>query len=54
MFGKDLKGWPADPQGYTLGGWGLNVTLREMNLFGLLYLNKGIWKGQEIIAEKWI
>ena len=25
-----------------------------MNLFGLLYLNKGIWNGQEIISQKWI
>jgi CubicO group peptidase (beta-lactamase class C family) len=30
--------WPRDPQGNSLGGWGLVLKPREMARFGLLYL----------------
>lgn len=53
-FGKRLKGWPSDPNGNTLGGWGLSLTARDMARFGLLYLRRGKWKDTQIISEKWI
>lgn len=41
--------WKVDPQGYSTGGFGAHFTSREMAKFGYLYLNKGIWDGQQII-----
>lgn len=32
----------------------LGITPRNMLKFGLLYLNKGSWNGQQIISEDWI
>ena len=54
VFGKNVSGWIRDPQGYTTGGWGLNLKLRDMARFGLLYLNKGNWNKKQIIPESWV
>lgn len=54
VFGKNLKGWIHDPGGNTTGGWGLTIAPRDMARFGFLYLNRGIWEGQQIISEAWI
>lgn len=54
VFGKNLKGWIKDPQGNTVGGWGLTMTPRDMARFGFLYLNRGIWDDKQIISETWI
>ncbi|MEE9364592.1 MAG: serine hydrolase [Cellulophaga sp.] len=35
-------------------GGGMLLTPRDMLKFGQLYLNKGIWKGKQIISEKWV
>ena len=32
---------------------GLNATARDFAKLGQLYLNKGKWKGQQIIDEQW-
>ena len=32
-------------------GW---ATTRDWAKFGLLYLNKGVWNGQRLFAEKWV
>ncbi|MBI9051375.1 MAG: serine hydrolase [Anaerolineaceae bacterium] len=54
VFLKKLKGWMNDPQGNTVGGWGLTITPRDMARFGFLYLNHGLWEGKQIISEQWI
>jgi CubicO group peptidase (beta-lactamase class C family) len=54
VFGENLKGWIKDPNGYTVGGWGLSITPRDMARFGFLYLNHGVWAGKKIISEEWI
>ena len=54
MFGKKLKGWPHDPNGNSTGGWGLNLTTRDMAKLGLLYLNNGIWNDKQILSKNWI
>lgn len=46
--------WETDNAGNTVGGWGINTTLRNYARFGFLYLNKGNWDGQQIISEQWI
>jgi CubicO group peptidase (beta-lactamase class C family) len=54
VFGKNVTGWIYDPQGNTTGGWGLTIAPGDMARFGYLYLNRGIWDGNQIISEKWI
>lgn len=46
--------WESDPAGHTIGGWGINATVREYAKFGYLYLNRGKWDGNQIIPEGWI
>lgn len=48
------KGWLKDKQGLTIGGWGLTLTLEDMAKFGLLYLNNGMYNGEQIISKEWI
>lgn len=54
VFGNNLKGWINDPGGYTVGGWGLTLSPRDMARFGFLYLNQGLWGDKQIISEQWI
>ncbi len=46
--------WDADPQGRSIGGSGLHITTDAIARFGQLYLQKGVWAGQPIIAEAWV
>lgn len=54
VFGKGVKGWIHDPNGNSVGGMGLALTLRDMARFGFLYLNEGVWNGRQIISKAWI
>ncbi|MFD0587353.1 serine hydrolase domain-containing protein [Paenibacillus sp. GCM10027627] len=54
LFGSGVKGWVHDPAGHSTGGWGLTLTPRDMARFGLLYLNRGEWKGKLILSSRWI
>ncbi|QPQ31586.1 serine hydrolase domain-containing protein [Lysinibacillus sp. JNUCC 51] len=54
LFGKNVKGWVHDPNGYSTGGWGLTLTTRDMVRFGYLYLNNGVWDHKRILSETWI
>jgi CubicO group peptidase (beta-lactamase class C family) len=46
--------WPSDPQGVSVGGYGLSLTPQEMAKLGLLYLNQGQWEGETIVPAKWV
>jgi len=46
--------WRTDPQGISTGGWGLYLTPRDMAKFGYLYLNGGLWDGQQVISADWV
>ncbi|MBT3178699.1 MAG: serine hydrolase [Desulfobacula sp.] len=46
--------WPSNPQGITLGYSQLQMLPRDMAKFGFLYLNNGVWDGQQIISSQWI
>jgi CubicO group peptidase (beta-lactamase class C family) len=50
---KDVA-WRQDLQGRYLGGWGLEITPRDLAKFGYLYLHNGAWDGQQIISEDWV
>lgn len=57
LFGPlDIKDvyWPADSQGVSWGWGELAMYPRDMAKIGLLWLNKGLWDGQQIISQKWM
>lgn len=46
--------WRSDPSGITLGGTALSMRPRDMAKLGLLYLNGGTWRGQQILPREWV
>lgn len=46
--------WRTDPDGINLGGTGLFVTTLDIAKFGQLYLQKGNWRGQQILPKAWV
>lgn len=46
--------WESDPAGRTIGGWGIEATVREFAKFGYLYMNNGVWNGAQIVSSKWV
>ncbi len=46
--------WQSDPDGINLGGTGLFVKTMDIAKFGQLYLQKGKWKGEQILPEAWV
>lgn len=53
-LGIDDVQWQADPQGVTLGGWGLRLQPRDMAKIGYLWLRGGQWEGRQILPASWI
>lgn len=45
--------WEVSPEGYSMGGWGLHLTTRDLAKVGQFFLQKGLWKGKRILAESW-
>ena len=46
--------WDANFQGVSLGGYGLSVRTEDIAKFGQLYLQKGNWKGRQLIPASWV
>ena len=46
--------WPSDPQGRNCGGTYLRMTPHDMAKFGYLYLNEGLWDGEQIVPTAWV
>lgn len=46
--------WESCPRGINTGGYGLNVTTADIARFGQLYLQKGMWQGQQLVPAAWI
>ncbi len=42
------------PKGIACGGWGMNMTTRDMALFGQFYLQNGKWDGKQLLSDQWI
>lgn len=43
--------WRTDPQGIHTGGYGLELSARDLLKFGLLYLNRGLWNREVIVPQ---
>ena len=49
------KAWTTySPQGIPCGGWGMNMTTRELARFGQLYLQRGQWNGEAVLSPFWV
>ncbi len=46
--------WDTNSEGVSLGGYGLRVRTEDIARFGQLYLNRGIWKGRQLLSENWV
>lgn len=46
--------WETCPKGITKGGWGLFLCAEDMAKLGQLYLQRGKWKGQQLVSEYWV
>ena len=53
-MGIDVDSWEKDPQGICFGGNSMHVTPREMAVFGLLYLQNGRLRGEQILDPAWV
>jgi len=46
--------WETDATGIPIGGWGLQLTPRDMAKLGYLYLQDGEWNGRQIVSTSWV
>ena len=46
--------WGTDPQGIVDGGNGLVTTARDAAKFGQLFLNGGVWNGEQLVPAAWV
>ena len=46
--------WETDAEGNSFGSGGLMLRVSEIAKFGQLYLQKGEWKGKQIIPAEWV
>lgn len=53
-LGFSLAYWSKDPQGIYFGGNDMEMTPRNMLAFGSLYLEQGIYDGQQVISSDWV
>ncbi len=53
-LGQGYPLWEHDPQGHPNGGGGIFMRLSDMLKLGQLYLNNGVWNGEQIVTREWI
>jgi CubicO group peptidase (beta-lactamase class C family) len=46
--------WPRDYRGNNFGSHGLSLRSRDMAKFGHIYLNQGIWNGEQVVPQDWV
>jgi CubicO group peptidase (beta-lactamase class C family) len=46
--------WPSDPQGYTHGWGDLCLRPRDAAKIGYLWLNNGVWEGEQTVSAEWV
>jgi CubicO group peptidase (beta-lactamase class C family) len=53
-LGIDNATWRESPQGITAGGIGLSIKTEDIARFGQFYLQKGMWRGKQLLPEAWV
>ncbi|MCL5996132.1 MAG: beta-lactamase family protein [Chloroflexi bacterium] len=54
LLGIENPTWETCPRGINTGGYGLSVKTEDIARFGQLYLQKGMWRGVQLIPETWV
>jgi CubicO group peptidase (beta-lactamase class C family) len=49
-----LPMWGTDPMGNCIAASELCLSIEEMNKLGILFLNKGVYKGERIVSEEYV
>ena len=47
-------GWYVDAQGINLGALGISLRAQDMAKIGLLYLDRGVWEGEQVVPAEWV
>lgn len=45
--------WSHCPKGHAIGATGLYISSEDMAKLGLVYLDKGMFKGERVLSEEW-
>jgi CubicO group peptidase (beta-lactamase class C family) len=45
--------WETCPRGIAIGGWGLSATTEAVARLGQLYLQRGVWRGRQVLPAGW-
>ncbi|ROS59529.1 CubicO group peptidase (beta-lactamase class C family) [Frigoribacterium sp. PhB160] len=53
-LGVDAFAWQRDPSGRELGFSGLHSTTDAIAKLGLLYLQRGLWQGRQLLSAAWV
>jgi CubicO group peptidase (beta-lactamase class C family) len=53
-LGIQTSQWETDPQGLSIGGFGLSVTVEDLAKLGYLYLHHGQWGDQQIVPTAYV
>ncbi|HEX4149120.1 MAG TPA: serine hydrolase [Pirellulales bacterium] len=53
-LGIEHPTWETSPQGISTGGYGLSIRTEDIASFGQLYLQKGKWRGKQLVPAAWI
>jgi CubicO group peptidase (beta-lactamase class C family) len=46
--------WEASKQGVSMGGFGLSIRTEDIARFGQLYLQRGQWRGRQLVPAAWV
>ena len=46
--------WESDPQGYTHGWGDIHLYPQDAAKIGYLFLNNGVWDGQQVVPADWV
>lgn len=50
----NISGWVTDTAGVNTAGWGLTLSAADMAKLGQLYLDGGMWNGNQIVSSGWV
>ena len=53
-LGIERPTWVRSPEGINAGAYGLSVRTEDIAKFGQLYLQRGRWKGKQLIPAAWV
>jgi len=52
-LGIERAVWDTNPDGVTIGGYGLRARTEDIAKLGLLYLERGRWNGRQLLPDGW-